>query len=230
MMGRAHALTGVLGATCLAKITVPDVPTFVLLCTTLPGAALFSDIDHARSTVSNTFGPITRVLSRVLHHRRETHSIPGILSIGLVISVCAKLNDPVNGPAMMYTCRAVLAVVLILIWASVIRLFRIRGWLDDFAPVPFAVACAFFPEWLLSMGIPPFPFRVLGPAVIAGMLIHVVGDILTKQPVPLLWPMSKAKTSLGLFKAGGWFETWIMTPLILGGIGWSGWEWIMLIT
>lgn len=230
MMGRAHALTGVLGATWLAKITNADVPTFVLVCTTLPGAALFSDIDHARSTVSNTFGPLTRVLSRVLHHRRETHSIPGILSIGLVISVCAKLNDPVNGVPVMYTSRTVLAVVLILVWASVIRLFRISGKLDDFAPIPFAVVFAFFPEWLVSMGLSPFPFYVLGPVVIAGMLIHVVGDILTKQPVPLLWPLSKAKTSLGLFKAGGWFERWIVTPALLGGIGWTGWEWIMTIT
>lgn len=227
MMGKGHAWTGVLAAVGTAQYIHADIPTLVLLCTTFPGAALLPDIDHAKATVSNTFGPFTRVFSYVLGHRRETHSIPGILSIGMLVGVCASLNDPMYDPVFMYTSRAVLAVVLILLWASVIRLFKIRGWLDDLAPIPVAVGVTFFPEQLMSIGIPAFPFKILAPVVIAGMLVHVVGDLLTKQGCPLMWPFSNTRTAVGLFKAGGRFERWIMVPVIMVAIAWSSWVWIM---
>ena len=227
MMGKGHAWTGVLAAVGTAQYIHADIPTLVLLCTTFPGAALLPDIDHAKATVSNTFGPFTRVFSLVLGHRRETHSVPGIVSIGLVIGACAELQKPVYGPMFMYTSRAVLAVVLVLLWASVIRLFKIRGWFDDLAPVPVAVGVTFFQEQLMSIGLAPFPFKILAPVVIGGMLVHVLGDLLTKQGCPLLWPFSDTRTAVGLFKAGGWFERWIMVPVIMGAIGWQTWVWIM---
>ena len=227
MMGKGHAWTGVLAAVGTAQYMHADVPTLLLLCTTFPGAALLPDIDHAKATVSNTFGPLTRVFSLVLGHRRETHSIPGVLSIGLVIGACAEMSKSTYEPVLMYTSRTVLALVLILLWASIIRLFKIRGWLDDLAPVPVAVAVTFFPEQLMSIGIAPFPFVVLAPVVIGGMLIHIVGDVLTKQGCPLMWPLSDTRTAVGLFRAGSWFERWVVVPLIMGGVAWSFTVWIM---
>lgn len=219
MMGRTHAETGLAAAVGTALYFHVDVPTFVLLCTTLPGAAILNDIDHPDSTVSSTYGPITGVLSKVLDHRKQTHSVPGIALFGTLITFCSVHSDNM-------IAKAVLFVVLVLIWSSTIRLFKIGGWLDDFAPIPFAGMITFGEPWLNMIGIPPFPFKILGPCVVLGMLVHVVGDLVTYQPIPVMWPFSKKGTSFKIFKAGSWFEYWIIQIGVILGTSLMTWLWI----
>lgn len=217
-MGRVHAETGLLAALGTATYIHADVPTLIMLCTTLPGAAILSDIDHPDSTVSRTYGPITGVLSKVLHHRRQTHSIPGILVFGTAIQYASMCPNNMIAKAFLF-------VVLVLIWASTIRLFKIGGWLDDFAPIPFAAAVTFFAPYTSMIGI-VYPFKILAPIVVIGMLVHVVGDVVTYQPIPLWWPLSKRGTSLKLFKAGSWFESWVIQISVIFGSAYVGWLWI----
>jgi membrane-bound metal-dependent hydrolase YbcI (DUF457 family) len=223
MMGRQHALTGVLAAGSAAYVLRADVPTFVLLCTTLPGTAILNDIDHPDSTVSSTYGPITGLLSQVLSHRKQTHSVPGILAFSTLVYVATV--HPSN-----LIARAFLAIVLVLIWSATIRLFKIKGWVDDVIPIPFALAVTFGEPLLIESGISPFPFKYLPYMIALGMLTHVVGDLMTKQKIPLWWPFSDKGTALGLFKAGGKFEMWIMLPLIVIGSGTFIVRWVMDIT
>lgn len=223
MMGRQHALTGVLAAAGTAHVLKADVPMFVLLCTTLPGAAILNDIDHHDSTVSSTYGPITGSISKVLSHRKQTHSVPGIMAFGTGVYFAAEHSTNI-------IAKGVLAFVLILIWSSTLRLFKIEGKLDDFAPIPFALMITYGQPWLNELGIPAFPFRFLPFLIVLGMLVHVIGDLLTKQPIPLFWPLSSRGTALGLFRAGGRFEMWVMLPLIVVGTGTETTLWIMAIT
>lgn len=229
MMGRQHALSGVLVAAGTAHVLKCDVPTFVLLCTTLPGTALLPDIDHPDSTVSGTYGPITGLVSKVLDHRKQTHSVPGILAFSTFVYTAVhfagtwRTYEDVTVKSMI--SRAVLAVVLILIWSSSIRLFKIRGKLDDFAPIPFACMITFGEPVLRTLGL-SFPFHYLPYLIALGMLVHVVGDLLTHQPIPILWPISPRGSALGLFKAGGRFEVWIMLPAMLAGTGFEVFFWI----
>jgi membrane-bound metal-dependent hydrolase YbcI (DUF457 family) len=230
MMGRQHALSGVLAATGTAYAIKADVPTFVLLCTTLPGTALLPDIDHPDSTVSNVYGPLTRTFALMLSHRRQTHSIPGVLTFSTVVYAAAQYaNEPVNSLAW-WLSRSVLFLVLTLIYASTLRLFKIRGKLDDFLPLPVCAVITYGEPWLLDLGVQPFPFRDLPLLVALGMFVHILGDWVTKQPIPVLWPFSSRGSSLKLFKAGGRFEMWIMLPgMVLGTAGFVG-LWVALIS
>lgn len=230
MMGRQHALTGVLAATGTAYAIKADVPTFVLLCTTLPGTALLPDIDHPDSTVSNVYGPITRTFARVLDHRKQTHSIPGVLAFSTAVYYAAQYaNEPMFSPAW-WVSRSVLFVVLTLIYASTLRLFHIKGWLDDFMPIPVCAMITYGESFLVDLGVRPFPFRDLPLLVVLGMITHILGDWITKQKMPIFWPFSSRGSALGLFKAGGRFEMWIMLPMILLGSAVLGGFWIMEIT
>jgi len=218
MMGRVHAETGLLVALGTATYMHADVPTLVMLCTTVPGAAILNDIDHPDSTVSSTYGPITGVLSRVLDHRKQTHSVPGILLFGTLVTYASMYPNNM-------IAKGVLAVVLILIWSSTIRLFKIGGWLDDVAPIPFALAVTYGSPYTSMIGV-VYPFKILGPLIVLGMLVHVVGDVITYQPIPLMWPFSKKGTSLKLFKAGSFIEVWIIQPATILGSAYLAWVWI----
>lgn len=222
MMGRTHAESGLAAAVVTAAYLRVDVPTFVLLCTTLPGSAILNDIDHPDSTVSSTYGPITGVLCKFLDHRKQTHSVPGIVLFGSLVTYASLHSEHM-------IAKAVLFVVLVLIWSSTLRLFKIKGWLDDFAPIPFAGMITFGEPWLNMIGIPDFPFKILGPIVVLGMLVHVAGDVITHQPIPIMWPFSKRGTALKLFKAGSRIEYWIMQPMIFLATLIGTWHWIKQI-
>ncbi len=115
MMGRQHAVSGVLAAVCTAYAIKADVPMFVLLCTTLPGTALLPDIDHSDSTVSNVYGPVTRTFALVLNHRKQTHSIPGILAFSSLVYASSKYAYESPYSSAWWLSRAGLFVVLPLI-------------------------------------------------------------------------------------------------------------------
>jgi membrane-bound metal-dependent hydrolase YbcI (DUF457 family) len=156
----------------------------------------------------------------MLHHRRETHSVPGILMAGFITYMSVLYTDHV-------LARVWLTLVLVLAWAAAIRLFKIKGWVDDFLPVPVAVAIVWFPDWLASLGLPTFPLSVLPAAVVIGMLVHLAGDVVTKQKCPIMWPLSSKGFSLKLFKAGGVIERLVIRPLVVVGTVWFGYVWIM---
>jgi membrane-bound metal-dependent hydrolase YbcI (DUF457 family) len=217
MMGTRHAMTGVLGATSAAAYLDLSPPYLLLAASVLPGAALLPDLDHERSTASGTFGPLTRLFSLVLRHRRETHSVPGVLALGVLLEACVRYRHEV--PA-----QVVLIVVLVLVWSSVLRVFginrKIKGWLDDLAPVPIAIFLVVYS----GVDLQPVPY-----AVMAGCLIHIAGDMITKQGCPLLWPFSKVRYRVAKFRAGGWWERWPITVLIVAGIVWTTGVWLTSI-
>lgn len=226
MMGRQHAVSGVLAAVCTAYVIKADVPMFVLLCTTLPGTALLPDIDHPDSTVSNVYGPFTRTFALVLEHRKQTHSIPGILAFSSLVYMASKYAYEPPYSLVWWLSRVVLFAVLTLIYASTLRLFKIRGWLDDFLPLPVCAALTFGEPFLHELGAPGFPFKLLPYMVAIGGLTHLLGDWLTKQKMPIFWPFSSRGSALGAFKAGGRFEVWIMLPAMIVGSAGLGWFWI----
>lgn len=213
MMGPRHALTGVLGVTTLAayaQLTPVQLGTFALV---LPGAVLLPDLDHERSTASGTYGPLTRTFSLVLHHRRESHSVPGIAVLGVLTEIAVRYRDhPV--------AAGYLVVLLVLTWASFIRLFKIKGWLDDLLPIPVALA-------VVLGGV---DLSALPAAVMTGCFIHVLGDMITKQGCPLFWPFSSTRYKLARFKAGGWWERWPITVLIVAAITWTSGVWLVGLT
>lgn len=223
MMGRTHAGTGVLAAVALGAGLYMDVPSVILAVSLYPGFALFPDIDHARATASNTFGIVTRTFSRVLGHRRETHSVPGILMLAFITYMAVLYPGNVLG-------RTWLTFILVIGWASVLRLIPLKsfkGKADEAVAISIAIAVVWFPGALQSAGFPEFPLSVLPGALAVGMLVHLVGDIITKQGCPVFWPFSSKRLAFKVFKAGGRFEHSVMVSLVIAGTVWFTYVWIM---
>lgn len=208
MMGKAHALTGIaagLGMTLYAaEFPVSDVVIGTAVCA---GAALLPDIDHPNSTISKTFGPLTGGLSWVMNtitggHRRGTHSLPGIFLMGIGTQAAVMYRETTAG-------KVALCLILSLLMSALVRLLHIPGWFDDFIPIPIVagIVC------LTSV-----PLDIVPVALMAGCLVHVVGDIMTKTSCPIFWPFSKSGVKLALFKTNGPFERYVVVPATVLGI------------
>lgn len=216
MLGQQHALTGAVAAIITAQVFDATWLEIGAGAIAVLGASLYPDIDHERSTVSNTFGPFSRFLSWVIckltgGHRRGTHSVLGIAALALLVQVCLDHRGT-------WWSIAVLTVVMSLLIAGPLRLLKIKGWLDDVIPVPIALAAAWWPE---------VPLRLLPVAIFIGAMVHVLGDMITKQGCPVLWPLSAKRYRLAWLKAGGWTERYVLRWLFVIAIPVAAcWEWI----
>jgi membrane-bound metal-dependent hydrolase YbcI (DUF457 family) len=214
MMGKTHALTG---AATVAVVWAAShgvyLPTEVAIGgTTLIGATMLPDIDHPNSTASRTFGPITGTFCWVVGkltggHRRGTHSITGVAVLGILAYVGLSFRHSLAG--------ALVIIPMILALASLVRLFKIPGWLDDLAPVPIVLALVI----LTSVPLWYVPY-----ALAAGCLVHIAGDLITKVKIPIFWPFSPTGYALNLIKTNGFTERWIITPACLITIVAGAWK------
>lgn len=118
------------------------------------------------------------------------------------------------------TGLAVLGALLVLVLAAVARLVRTRRLLglrrewDDALPIPVTLA-------MLAGGA---DLRVVPFAVVLGVLVHIVGDMVTVEGCPLGWPWSRAMRGPGWFSTGAPVElgpiTWVCTGLSIAAAGW----------
>jgi len=235
MMGRSHALSGVLAVTIAGAYLAVPAGAMLVLGMVVPGSSLLPDVDHARSTVSNTYGPITRGFSKLVGHRQITHSVPGVLALGTALYGSLAVRDgaadqwepAVRVPAQIAS-YAFVCLVLILVLAAFVRLFRNapgrvgrwfrRSWLDDIAPIPFVGSVVIFSD---------LDLRYVPVAVMIGCLIHMFGDMITKMGLAVWWPFSKRKIRFAKIKAGGKIERFVIFPGMALGIVWCVGVWIM---
>lgn len=207
MMGRTHALTGVaaaIGVTFLIPLSVPGAIAGTMICA---GAALVPDIDHKDSTITKTFGPVTKILSFGVRkisggHRWGTHSFLGIAAIG-ALAQYGVMNRHSVVPGM------ILCFLMALSLSGAVRLFGIPGWFDDLAPIPIVLGIVF---------LTPVPLDMVPLALMLGCAIHVAGDFVTKGGCPLFWPFSRKRYKLDLFKTNGFTERYVVVPVVIVGI------------
>jgi membrane-bound metal-dependent hydrolase YbcI (DUF457 family) len=229
MMGRSHAISGVLAVTLAGAYLNLDVASLVVLGMVVPGSSLLPDVDHAKSTVSRTYGPVTRGFSKLVGHRQITHSVPGVLALGTVLAGAVAVRDgypvPLEGVALtavQVLARVILCAVLILVLAAFLRLFRAvpgrvgswfrRSWLDDLAPFPFVISVVCFSTINLQL---------IPVAIMAGCVVHMIGDMITRMGLRIFWPFSKRTYRLAKIKAGGKIEKVVIVPLMCAGIAFS---------
>lgn len=221
MMAKSHVLTGVLFVTGTAALADFSPTTFALAITTIPGFALFPDIDHAKSMVSSTYGWVTRSVSLLLGHRRETHCFPGIAFFGVVTWVAATWHEHLAS-------KIWLTFMLVLAWAAFLRVFKIKGRIVDLVLVAAAFVTIWYRDEWVATGGSPYPLETVPVAVVLGMLLHVAGDVLTNSGCPLWWPFSKKRTALSFgknrkgkkraLKTNAWYEHKIIVPLLWLGV------------
>lgn len=216
MMGISHALTGVLAAVITAQVMDSSWLALGVGAVVVVGASMVPDLDCGSSTIANTLGPVTRGLSWLIRkstggHRRATHSIAGAGTLATLAQVSLDHRDA-------WWAIGVLWVVLFLVMAGPLRLFKIEGLVDDLIPLPIALGAALWDA---------VPLELVPPCLFVGVLVHILGDMITKMGCPILWPLSNDKVRLAQLKAGGWTEVNILRPVFVVAIGVATfWGWI----
>lgn len=202
MMGTHHAVSGA-AAWVAVTSTVPGalgwhpLPTASVVAGALltAGASLVLDIDHHGSTAAHSGGIVTRAIASgveaVAGHRGALHSIVavGALTLGAVLAGHWQANLPVVGVVPL---GSVLVFTLLLALAS--KVFRLNGprlaGLWGGSLIAAAVVMFLAPEQLEWLPL----------SVMVGAIVHLVGDGLTTEGVPLLWPL-RPKPPKGLREA-----------------------------
>ncbi len=197
MLGRDHALLGAAAAVGLGgpvahlwhRTLSPGQLAAAGVVTA--GFALFPDIDEPGSTVSRRLGPASRAVSKITGklaggHRQATHSI--LFAVGVMAAVRA-----LGG----FTLTAVLIIyfALSLTLAMLVPAKSVKKGSAVALTVPVVVAWWVWRSetgsWL-SFGHGLGHHRLwtwLPVAAGAGVALHLVGDMVTKEGVPLFWPI-----------------------------------------
>lgn len=214
MMGRSHFASGIVAFLATSEQMHYTPVQAGIGALVVSSAALLPDIDHPSATVSRTFGPVSRGVSKGIAaladgHRKGTHCLFGIGLLGLLAQAGVMYRHHI-------VQGAALCAILIVTLAAGVRMLRIPGWVDDLAPIPIVIIGVCF----TNVDLTTVPI-----ALVIGCLAHVLGDCLTNSGCPIFWPLSNARLKFGLFKTGGKFEKWVMFPaLILTAYGLAGWQ------
>jgi membrane-bound metal-dependent hydrolase YbcI (DUF457 family) len=167
----------------LAKLPL-DLQTWAVTTAIAGGAGLLPDCDHEHGTIAHSFGPPTRVLARIIKrvfggHRRGAHSIVFCLAVGSVVSALA-------GAWPAWTLGITLGIC-----GAWFGRTQARGHHNRTEVMGAAIVAGAVVPQLLTVGL------LIGLAVGAGALLHLVGDwLMDDGGVPLFWPFSKRKFSL----------------------------------
>ena len=214
MKGYSHAISGALVWTAATSAYVPFAPyvqdTSTVLAGALltAGAAILADSDHPEGTISYSLPSVkvlgitlvpspTRLLAKGVHaisggHRHGTHSLIGIAVFTALAFLAPKLIIPVYGRPL--PVLALLYMILLAAYASKATGFSrmlggaiggtggtfLRSWLG-----PWIVALVFagWVAWTKGGNLDWLPVSVC-----IGMFMHILGDMLTVEGVPWLWP------------------------------------------
>ncbi len=181
MLGRDHALLGALaylgGAPAVAHLTHTPMPPAELAVGTVVSAAfaLLPDIDEPHSLVSRKLGPLSEGVSRITNklaggHRHATHSLLFAAMVGGALY---------GADRWRWTATVVVVAAGLLVMRIVIPFGAGRSGL---LPLVLVAGAGYW------AAIGTLPALWLALTATGGVLLHLVGDALTIEGVPFLWP------------------------------------------
>ncbi len=236
MQGYSHALTGAAGwlavttgsVAALGIIHVPPA-TIIELTVVSAGAALLPDLDHPNGAIAHalpalTLGPVTvlpsptkglcELIGRISGgHRHATHSILGVALFAGAAYAASLFHLRIHGHTLAFGA-GLFALLMTAFAIKALHLFKglglggasgvlARSWLGPW------VASLAFAGWITWRGLGAawlwLPF-----AVTLGALIHNLGDSLTVEGVPWLWPFHPGPPSEALavvWQDNGYFRS-----------------------
>ncbi|QUH05027.1 metal-dependent hydrolase [Saccharopolyspora erythraea] len=203
--GPTHAMSGLAAwaaVTALADthaIGQLSPKTWVVGATLASGAALLPDIDHPKSTVASTFGGVSRGASAALSgfsgflyrltrtkrdsdrdgtHRGFTHTLIFAVLAGLATTAIVQTSQGTALGVLMFFFAGLAVRGLMHTWCP-----RKDAILITVASLVLTLAC-----WAWA-GDQPTDAAAFGLAVMIGCVAHFVGDAITEQGCPMLWPV-----------------------------------------
>ncbi|RKT85260.1 LexA-binding, inner membrane-associated putative hydrolase [Saccharopolyspora antimicrobica] len=173
--------------------------TWVVGATLASGAALLPDIDHPKSTVASTFGAISRGASAGISgfsgflyrltrtkrdsdregtHRGFTHTVVFAVLAGLITTAIVQTSESAAVAILMFFFAGLAVRGIMHTWSS-----SSDAILITVASLLLTVAC-----WAWAGDQPTNP-AAFGVAVMIGCIAHFIGDAITEQGCPMLWPV-----------------------------------------
>lgn len=223
MMGRTHALAGVVMTLALqplfTPLGMPDTTTGTCLAVVgAAGGAMLPDLDHRHATVARSLGPVSKAVTVVVAaisggHRNGTHSILGVVVFTALSWWLVGLG---GWPATLWA-----AFVLAIGSAALHIRFR------KSSAVAHTLMCLAGVVWLIDSGrTATFPWQALTWGVGVGAFSHAIlpTDALTRQGCPWLWPVSRKRFRLANLSTDHFMEN--------GPVWWSlcaGLTWLVLL-
>jgi len=189
MMGTSHAVTGAASWDAITATTLPALHVYsvtpvgvVLGAAVCAGAALLPHADHHDATIAHSVPVLGRGRRGISGgHRHGMHSllaVIGALAATIALSTLRWTPTGWEHPIQLGSALAVMACVTFA--ARVLTL--VRSW-----PAAWAVgagAAALVALWA------PAEFTRLPVCIGLGFAVHLVGDALTAEGIPLLWPLN----------------------------------------
>jgi membrane-bound metal-dependent hydrolase YbcI (DUF457 family) len=189
------------------------------------GAALLPDVDHQNATIAQSGGMLTKGVAAVAGaasggHRHGMHSILAIagFTVGTVLAGRWDATVPVLG--VIPAGSALLMLALIAFAAKALKFSRggaVKLWAS--AAVFVTAILVLAPEQLVW----------LPKSVMIGVILHLLGDIITTGGVPLLWPwVPKPPRSVAASPMlnAMWKPNGYLSVPVLGDAG-SAREWVL---
>jgi membrane-bound metal-dependent hydrolase YbcI (DUF457 family) len=234
--GPTHAVMGLAawGGVAFAALTHGvdvDAQTWLAGAALTSGAALLPDLDHPPATVSRSFGPVTKIASRGVDlfsvgiyntirlsgdphrhggHRTFTHTIVFAALAGTLTTALVSLHNSWITAALLFFFAGLGVRGLLHEWDHAA---------DTFVVIVLSVIVTWGCwQWVHTGGHTAAWF---GVAVIAGCVAHCVGDAITEDGCPFLWPLPIGRHlwyPIGLpkplrYKTGGKVEMVFIGPL-----------------
>lgn len=205
MMGKTHAATGALAgaATTAGYLTVTGTdPTLSLMAAGVAvgtGSALLPDLDHPNSTATHALGPATRLLSFLVQqlsrlaykttgtkydtkegtHRTLTHTLAFAALTGILSAFAISQWQAATAAVLWVTTSLALRGLSAHLGSDLHQR-------DLKTMIAVSLSAAAITAALMWSTDIPGPF--LGLILTVGMATHVLGDMITKERAPLLWP------------------------------------------
>lgn len=215
MLGYSHAVSGAVGWLVIAPpvshmlnapLNIGALAAGTLACA---GAALIPDLDHPQATIAYTFGPISHGVAKMTRvifggHRMGTHSLLFALGLGAVCQILV-------APGWLWPAW----IIMFLLSAFAIRGLNL---VPPHASGFIKSTVILIEAGLLTYGLsrlPTFGWQWLGSAVFLGCILHCIGDSLTPERVPWLWPKRSRYGVPIIAHTGNFTETKIITPIML---------------
>jgi membrane-bound metal-dependent hydrolase YbcI (DUF457 family) len=224
MLGYSHATSGALGWLLVAPAISAalgqplDAAELAVGTVACAGAALIPDLDHPSATIAHTFGPISHAAAKFTAllaggHRQGTHSLLFSLGFGgfcYLVATATEWMDSVWPAMVLMFCLSAFAFR-----GMNIVLPRTSRSMKGFVVLVQAAALTYAMTFFM-----PDTWWWLGLAGALGAIIHLIGDTLTPEGVPWLYPVRWRLSVPIIARTGNVLEKAILGPAMTLGVAW----------
>lgn len=195
-----------------------DKPFFLPFIVFVTFSSLLPDVDHPGSEVSNYFP----FVNKVFKHRGVTHSFFGLGVFTAALFTLLNHNNKV---------LSIILIVIALIGVQYLgelikrRIGHLNDLSNDFFSTKQVKLAAQWFLWILDLFLIALAFLIWKERFRQEIIIllsigyagHILGDFVTKDGIPLFWPIKK-RQGLKLFRTGSWVESIIGFLLLIANV------------